>query len=321
MKKLGTATLRITDLVGLPDDMQQRMESEPVGLLAKSLKSVGLLERIMVRDSDSRIVSGRDRVAAHLLNGEKEIEVEFVECSDQVVVEADLVSNAARRHSQKERDAAIVQLTDLWTAEEAANPPDMSDAGPGRRTTPKGRAERRVAAATGKPLQAVKRARSREEKRNAPTVVKPKAKKKPKLITLGLPVDDAFLAKCEAVTKFTADAVSKVRSSMTGITQLLNAELPCYVGDLERVRAQLQSQVAELQSLAPHSVCPYCKNVQGFVADCDACEGKGWVGSRGYDSVPADLLVEGEGALIVASTGDEWGLQEAIEHGEDWMPE
>lgn len=322
MNNLETTTMLIDDIEGLPDDMERRMTTKPVKLIAESLPRVGLLERIKVRLLDHRIVSGRDRVAAHLLNKETEIEVQLVECTDAELLESDLVSNAARRHSSRERDEAIVALVDIYTQEEAAAPPDDPHPSPGRPTTPKGRAQARVAKATGKQIQDVRRAGTRHEKRTAPTVVKPKqAKRKDAVITLGQPLDESFLAQCEAVARFTSDSVSAVQKAQKCITQLLNAEIECYVGDLERVRTQLHNLSAELKGLKPHSVCPYCKAVQGFVEHCDACEGKGWVGSRGYDAVPSDLLVTGEAATIVDSNGDSWGVEEAVAEGEGWMPD
>jgi hypothetical protein len=76
--------------------------SEPrVHDLARSLKVHGLIQFPVVDSTTMRVVSGRDRIAAHLINNEAMVEVRMVDGTAEELEALEVAENLERRHDDR----------------------------------------------------------------------------------------------------------------------------------------------------------------------------------------------------------------------------
>jgi len=93
---------------------QVRMTPTRVGELAASLRSLGLLQKVMVRPiagGEYELVFGHQRLRAHKMDSQSEIEAVVVECTDQEAMRAAVAENVTRSElSAYEKESAIYRL-------------------------------------------------------------------------------------------------------------------------------------------------------------------------------------------------------------------
>lgn len=313
MDSLGFKTVKLAKLK-LPGDVKKRTKEQRVKDMAETLKDedIGLIEKPKVRKKDMLLVTGRDRIAAHMVAGKEVIEVELINCTDEVADKIDKISNAHRRHDRKEQERLMVELVDIYEKDEAGKPV-ARDRGPGRPETPRGKARKKVAKQMGVRPESVRMAEHRNKKRKQ----KQQAQKaKPPVATLGMPLGEEFLAECASVQRYIDEANGKLVVAQSTIQQLLNAELPVPTSELERLKGDVHDLASHLRNLRPESLCPYCKGIEGYQEHCTACVTRGWVHSLEMQNVPADLLLEGEEGII-RSQGNTYKLTDIVDFDDD----
>jgi len=275
MKKLSRADVKISKLK-LPGDMRKRAESTQVSGLADSLTRVGLLHNPVVRKADKKVLSGRDRIAACMANGDETVEVLYVDCTDDEAAEIKIAENVYRRTYTA--DARARMIADLYKRiQSETDSPSEPEPGPRKRGRPKGargKAITQVASEYGVSESAVLKAeREAKDKLNTPVLESP-------INAFGLPLTNDFIAEMIIVRRYIDDSQVRTRTATASLTMLEKADTSVPIWRVQAIKESLQAVYQELQHLKPASVCPYCKGISPYQDECSACKKTGWVGSN-----------------------------------------
>lgn len=119
----------------------------------------------------------------------------------------------------------------------------------------------------------------------------------PPIEDLGVDLDEAFAAGVRAVREFLGYQLQRVDAIAYSMRYLALAPLPVPPEAVGRMREAVNALRSAIVETMPHSVCPYCKGVDGVQSSCTHCKGFGWVAS--LDGVPEALLDERAPAVIV----------------------
>lgn len=306
-----TVGLREIDIAEIsnPEAFNDRLQEPRIIQRAGSIKDFGMLQEPIVRKSDGRLLTGRDRVAAHVVLGLKSVKVKLVECTDPEAKRIELIENFERRHDADEQARLRKLMLDTYEAEERKKP--IKHAKPGRpfgTKTPRGKARERLAREKGINPESVRRAEHRQKAKERKAVITevaetgkapmPPAHKDPTINVLGMQLAPEFLAQTEAIQTYITDALAKIRGGRQILTQLRNAELPFSPGLMQRLIDDVEELEGGVKGAKPAAVCPYCKTLSGVQEACNGCATMGWVTAAQLASTPKVLLVEGDGASV-----------------------
>ena len=120
MKVLSCYLTPIAELT-IPGDVRKRMRDARVIELAESIRVNGQIAPIVMRPSDGRIIAGRDRLAALLINGARYAMVQRVTCLDVEAVRMEIAENLHRR--QDSRTELLARYTETLEGDALTPPP------------------------------------------------------------------------------------------------------------------------------------------------------------------------------------------------------
>lgn len=306
MKVLGSVHVKVSELF-IPGGWDPLTLSAQAIELAHSIKRIGMLEDPIVRKSDMRVLTGRHRVAATMINLVKTIRVKLVECTDLEAQIAGATADAVRRHDPAERAELMLRLVDLYEQQSieedasreepvqsgeiriSARPRKKKRADPKPRRTPRSRARAQVAKEFGVTEREVRR---KEQQANEPDPVG-------HIDLIGMTVGTEFLKQVGFIQHRHRRAVQHLKSAQAELTRLRNAEAGFPEGRLQRESQSVHDATALVLSMVPSSICPYCKGLTGLIEKCATCLAAGYVGESIVAQAPKELLDEKEIAVAV----------------------
>lgn len=300
MHVIGIKTVRINRL-NLPGDFKQRVEHPRITERAESAKKFGILAEPMVRKRDYRVIYGRDRIATAVRIGKTEMDVKLVECSDDEAYELELLENVQRRHDSDEQRLGFERMVKLYEdqvrgdVEAGALPPDPRR-GPGRRKTPRGMARDRVARELGIKPASVKRKEARIKVSLRNEKLDGERKPAPQIELIGMDVTDEFLREVEKIQQLIDGAAGHLNTALTALTQC--EKLPYPPARLQRIYDEVRVAASLVRANKPASMCPWCKGLPTLQEQCGSCLGSGWISVEAAKTVPQELWVAGDKALV-----------------------
>jgi hypothetical protein len=312
MKVLGTQTIELSSLSNQAE-IVDRLAEPRIKDRAESIDRLVMLNDPIVRQSDMRLLAGRDRAAAHVLLKRAMMVVKLVECTDLEAEKIEDEENLQRRHDPAEQAMLTARMVARYATEAAALhdiPPTTSRKGrPKGSTTAVGMARERVAKAKGVKKDSVRRQQNRAKQKEAGVIVAAAEKKAPivpkdppiRLLgvdKLGLEFDPAFFAGVFALQGYLREAASKVRGAQMALTQLKNAEVPYRTAELQRLAEEAHDLHRRLKDALPSTICPHCKCLSGIQEACVGCVTLGWITTGQEGGVPKELWAEGDAAVV-----------------------
>ncbi len=280
MRIVGTRTVKITSLK-LPGDMRLRMESPRVQQLAASFTELGQLQDPVIRwqkkgPHHMRLLAGRDRVAAHMLRDDVDVDVKMVECTDEEAHRVEHTENAIRRHNVEEQRKSLAELLHMKEVateslrKELYREPTM----------------RAVNTRVGEALNILPETVERKE-RDLRAATNQKAA--PKVVeTWGLELELDWSERFQRTIMAMELLASKVTQALTAASFLSDPQLmPPSIG--QDIRQELAQVSAHIRAHIPVALCPYCKGQDEVLAHCGGCLGSGWIGRQKLAAVPEEL--------------------------------
>lgn len=328
---LGVRSVKLAQLQ-MPGDLRRRLETANVADLTEGLKRwERFIHDPLIRESDMRIICGRDRLAAAQKAERASIEVKLCDCTDDEAAELELVENIHRRRDpQEESDMrqAYLALMEKRAAEEQATSPTA-----GRPTTPRGKARAELASKLGISKRAVEiQDKAVNEKQRSVQLTKglrelpaasggwgeddAEAELPPPVELLGTEPAEEFLAGVHEVQELLDEADQQLRQVQATLTKLQKAALALPEGRWQRLYRGAHALAHDVRAARPVSVCPYCKLVPSLQQACTACGLNGYIVEDQTASVPKELL--DVGAHLVAYRGRFLPIEKVTEKAEKW---
>lgn len=283
-----------------PGDLNARMKAPHVVELAISTdrlgKRPGNRPWVMKVRHGWKLIAGRDRFAAHSINGEKQLPVEVVlEATPEELATLERHENLHRRQDNRaamireEVEAEALRIAALRTS-------DTSVSKVGRPKSPEAEAREHVAARLGTTPGAVKEAVRREKVREGAAEGAAKQKEtgtssasasSPSPIeTFGNALPGRVRDEVVPVLTALKDVLLHVGRAKTAAQALMLVSFDTAAhGRIEDAIAELQGMV---RGLTPSHACPYCIK-KGVDKRCAACGGNGYVTKAVFASAPAEL--------------------------------
>lgn len=281
MERLGFGTTRIDQLdVRLHKSVKSRVKQKHIRERADSVEQWGVVYRPLVRQRDLLLVDGADRVATYLYLQKEEIEVEWVDCTDEEAHFIRRHANAQRRHDPDEQAALL--LEDLNAVQVAV----MNEAPWIRRSTARAASRRLLAESRGLTERTLASKEQYSSKRLEP---KEKPEKGPPVKELGMELDPEWAAQVHEVHGMMRSAASHLTKALTVLNKLNRSELPYPRARLQRLIAETKDLGAETRRAVPHSLCPYCKGIEQLQEKCSACGHQGFILDEQKEGIPARL--------------------------------
>lgn len=316
----------------LPGDLRRRLETQNVADLAEGLKKWGdFIHSPLIRESDKRVICGRDRLAAAQKAGLASIEVKLCEATDDEAAELELVENIHRRRDpQEESDQRQVYLALL---EKRAADEQAADPKPGRPASPRGVARAELAAKAGVSARSIARqdqraAQKQRAEQIGDTVAElpsasggwgedeEEAELPPAVELLGTQPTIYFLEAVGAVQELLDEADAQMRLVQSTLTKLQKVALALPEGRWQRLYRGAHALAHDVRAARPVSVCPFCKLVTSLQQACTACATNGYVVEDQTASVPKELL--DVDAHLVACRGRFMPIEKVTEKAEKW---
>lgn len=290
MKDHGFREVAIDSIViDAADDVKARMVRPDVIELAASRKKIAL-HPVTVDVTTNRLIAGRDRMAADLLNKAAKVKARFVEGTAAELQDIEDDENIRRRHG--DRDAAIARkvnrtaggLPVTLTANSARQTEEVRAVG--RPKTTEGKAREQVAKAAGTSPEAVRSAVRRTRPAPEPTSVAP-----PPIALHGCHPTNEWLEQVRAIQEQIDAADRHGRAMHAALTALEIVRFP--PGLLQGLKRELHAVTAAVRAARPRSICKSCGG-----NGCGTCNGVGWVAeefevsqeSRPAQKMPADVV-------------------------------
>ncbi len=280
MRVIGLKRVALSKL-RLPGDFKKYLQDEHVFQLANSISQRGLAIDPLVRQSDWKVCTGLDIVAAHFVRNWQTITTKLMECSDPefdvIRLEHEvLVKNAA----SPELTSELVGAYERELAEKSAEDPTLL-VSPNKRTrSPKSVAVDKVAALKGVQTGTIKQTLKRVKDKNAP-------KPPPPILTWGLNLSPKFLDEARVVHEHLSMATAQIHRALGEFTKLSNAGVPFREDILKELRTAVAEAGQAVRKSKPAAVCPACKGVDVLQPRCETCKAFGYL-SEGQ----MDLLFE-----------------------------
>jgi ParB-like chromosome segregation protein Spo0J len=302
MKYLGLKDFYIRDLM-LPPDLDERLKSPHVHELAKSLRTLqemgapgGTIHKPTVRAGTLELISGGDRLAAHVHNGWTNILADVWELMDEEVEVMRRTENAHRRHSAEEQRAETEKLVRAYMMKPAIKEKLELMRAERRRNGVRGRmpsketmAMQLVAEETGAKVDTLRKRNQRKKAKEAEQAFEPEAlavdqpEPAAEIDLLGLQVDPQFLAGVKIIRLKVREMANHLMHVAKCATQMENSGAHLQVELWERLRNDFDKVADHIRGYSPASVCPYCKLVQVVQEECALCMSTGWI-SRTQES-------------------------------------
>lgn len=320
------------------DDIEERLSQPHVIELSKSMDSIGQLHEPLVRGRDALLITGRDRVAAHILRNEEHILVKLCECSDEVAEEASIVENVRRRSDPERNGRDLARLLELHERKlRKATPEELPDRPiPQEVKRARVKAEAREAVARVKDISAegVRKAEYRAKLRAEKDAAKQKALEAQaqglpvpaqampeiRIDDLGYEIDIAWADKVAKVRTLLQRALSQNRGAQAAVSQCLNEELPYPRAALQKLQAELREIGETIRRSVPMTLCHYCKGQPELQPGCTGCYTEGFNTEGQLGSIPEELRKrgpKGEANEMVFVSGLIVPMAEAIPSKED----
>lgn len=338
MKTLARKRVRIAALA-LPPDIEDRMETQRVKDLARSIEHLGVIADPVVREIDRKLhlIAGADRIAACLLQGMDAVVCKVIECDDLEAFLVEDEENLRRRNmSAKERAEADERiekrLAELIRKRQRENnlealarvaggklvPPPKKGRGPGKK--PETIAREYIAAERGVKPNSIVRLRGYHKNKEKERLAKA-ARGYDQIDALGMAVPLHELAQIELVRTHINKARSNVGKASRQLQNLIASGAPIQIGEIEKLLETTKACSSLLIALCPRAICPACKRIEDLMPKCAHCDGAGYAGKRKLSSCPSELLdsvdpkvfVDGE----IVRVDDYLGLDDE-EDGEAW---
>lgn len=338
MRSLGFAEVPIEKISA---GLDARLSLPRIQSLAVSFEELGdFVHKPVVRQSDWRLIVGRDRVASQIILERETVLCELVECTDLEAEQMEDIENACRRHDPNEQALATERILARYTAQARAN------GFGGAHKSPKGLARDRLARELGVKPHTIRQREWRAKKRREQiekfkeTPPEPKVKESteppPPINVMGLDVTREYLDDVEVVKRHLSQASVRLHQALALLTNLTNEgpnlkEVCLYEPRITRLYNELKIVSQRLQNMVPASLCLYCKCLDGPREICKACMGQGFGTPEDMRDAPEELLREGEDAMVssqgktvpiydVVPIVDEVALEDAPREDE-WAPE
>lgn len=329
---LGVRSVKLAQLQ-MPGDLRRRLETANVADLCVDLvKWERFIHDPLIRESDMRIVCGRDRLAAAVKARRDAIEVKMCDCTDSEAEELELVENIKRRRDpQEESDMrqAYLALLEKRAADEQA-----PRAGSGRTPTPRGVARAELAEKLGISRRALEKQdkaiadKQRDVQISDSVRENPEARQggwgedeeeaelPPAVELLGTQPTIYFLEAVGAVQELLDEADAQMRLVQGVLTKLQKVALALPEGRWQRLYRGAHALAHDVRAARPVSVCPFCKLVTSLQQACTACATNGYVVEDQTASVPKELL--DVDAHLVACRGRFMPIEKVTEKAEKW---
>jgi ParB-like chromosome segregation protein Spo0J len=294
MEKLAIKEVEIGRLA-LPGDFRARVKLPRVAERARSIDDLALLQLPIVRKVDMKLISGTDRVAAHVHLGREVVEVQLVDCTDAELDEIRLTENVQRRHDPVEQREGVVELVKLYEAQVALDATPAEPV-PGKHNPAKAAARAKVAKQKGINPESVRKAEQRARKKAA-------AGRKPAdLALLGIAVPDQDLAHMLSARDYMTEASNKMKAAKAALSGLDNSDVLFPRGRWQQIYEQVSDAALFVRNAIPTGVCPYCKLIPLLRAQCAGCQATGYITHNQNDGVPPELLDQADHHVV-------WGGQ------------
>ncbi|MEE8385870.1 MAG: hypothetical protein V3S01_08135, partial [Dehalococcoidia bacterium] len=239
----------------------------------------------------------RKRTAAHINRKAKKMSAKIIECTDQEAEMIELIENACRRHDKDEQAGLLVKLVDVMEEDVLAEWKErVEEPTVGRPKKSRTEARERVAQAAGLRPDSVRKAEQRHEHKEATKV----SVGGPSAIELfDIAVEDAFIAEVKKVIQYTEGVSSRAMIAIGQLKQLGDSDLDFPPAVVQKASLLLKEVHVLIRGYTPASLCPYCKGVGDYQAECTACRTLGWVGRLDKNAVPPELLEPGVDGWIM----------------------
>jgi len=306
MKWEGYRQVKLASIHTDWSEIKRRMKSPHVKELAADIAAAGdePIHAPTIRAQGKRLLCGRDRLAAALLNKRSRIWVHVADCDDDEAKGLELRENIYRRPvaNRAEMLAELVALKEQHLRA-AAESGDMSPLPRGASDqTVKAEARKQVARAAGITPASVKKAEQRAADKAEADPFAPVGEVAsewiPNLKLLGVPGDDAR-ALCELAAPRQA-AIDEADKHL----RLAQAALKRVEQDtaMQQLYADVHRVASRVRSCRPEMICPWCKNVPALRATCSGCQMAGYVSEEQGRGAPREL-VDTNFAPLVAVNG------------------
>lgn len=330
---LGVRKVKLAQ-IQMPGDLRRRLETANVADLAEGLKKwERFIHDPLIRESDMRIICGRDRLAAAHRAGHESLEVKMCDVNDDEAAELELVENIHRRRDPQEE--SDMRQAYLALVERRAAGEQTATTGLGKPASPRGVARAALAAKAGVSPKSIARQDQRAQKRAAQlgdTVASlppnpsesrsgwgeddAEAELPPPVELLGTEPTEEFLAGVNEVQELLDEADQQLRQVQTTLTKLQKAALALPEGRWQRLYRGAHALAHDVRAARPVSVCPYCKLVPSLQQACTACGLNGYIVEDQTASVPKELL--DVGARLVVYRGRFLPIEKVTEKAEKW---
>lgn len=287
----------------LPGHWRQVLSDPAIPGFAKSFKVVGILHEPIVRETDKKLICGAHRVAAALHNGETEVLVKLVRCSDEEAETMKLVENLYRKHLTNDETH---RLTDLLAQQIASMSLEeqqtiLKPRKTGRMKLPRTVARELIAEAAGRTREAQRKAEQRHKKR-----MDEKEEQLDHNADLGInapwaDLDDDFKRRTNQVVNASWEIAKLVTATLRRMTMLLESGHPLHTARLVRLRDDLALLSKTMRGLVPSDLCPYCKGVPVLQEKCSGCAGTGYITHGQREGVPSELWETGDAAVVLTN--------------------
>jgi ParB-like chromosome segregation protein Spo0J len=238
--------------------------SEPrVHDLARSLQVHGLIQFPVVDVATKRVISGRDRLAASLLNGAKTVEVRMVEGTPDELEALEVAENLERRHDDRHAlRARYVAIMERAIGDKMSHATAVTTTPTGRPKAAHAQAVEAVAKLEGVKPGTIRQSEARAAKQAEPAAPVVAAESK----------EDRDVAAYNEAMLEAARAINLASRTLAG---LANHEwLPTARAKRTRDEMKLLAKVLESEVLVGE--CPACEE-RGQVPRCGVCDGTHYV--------------------------------------------
>lgn len=327
-RKLDRVTVKL-DAIETEKGFKSRLKEPHVRELAASIAKLGLLEDILVTEKTKaqprRIVAGRDRLAALMLNDVKEHVVQVVSGTDLELRRAELEENLMRRRGD-DYDAMTSELIDI-TAQEMQIEADRQ-----REEEAKKEAEAAGKGKTKKAREAGKKGRKKSTRSAAMEAVAKATQRTPEAVRQSDKRHRGAEAAKTAPVKLPTDIVEswgieltpKQVGELANVVELQDA-MALSLADIKAAQRKLKEALGgkkdvvrstayaalspALESLTDvfkanykTAVCPYCC-LGARRETCTGCNGVGFIGPVLLEHVPAELKKKGKAKMVLDGKG------------------
>lgn len=302
IKDLGFRKVAIKSL-RLPGDLRELIQDPSVVGLAEGIRDIGQAHPVIMRKSDHAIIAGRRRLAAAIRGKQTRVWVRWVECDDLDKALMSRSENLHRRHnvSADEQNRIATELVELMSRRIRETDPIPRKPN-GRPTTARVVARNIVASIRGVTPETLRvyESRARRAAGKPPLKAGRPAFSElvvgPQVETLGVEPDEGWMVKL-------VETAAQIETALRMVRQAKH-HLESMPGPLPKVSQQhlvsaADSLAAQLRTLKPATVCPYCKALEPLVEDCEACSGSGWLGEGQMSGIPRELLDEDNPKVMV----------------------